>query len=384
MRILIAHSFYRVAGGEDRYVRQQLDLLQDDHDVTLLSERNEDLTPGLATARRMVGSASHRRSVEATMRAFRPDVVHLHNPYPALGPSVHLAARTLGIPLVVTVHNYRLRCPNGFLFTEGEICTRCTGGNHVNAVLHRCFPSRAQGAAYASALWVHRFVRKLERDVDAYVTPSEHVRDTLAGWGIPERKLVTVRNFTDLPEAPRRGGGRFGVYLGRLSAEKGIDVLLAALERAGDPEFRIVGDGPVETELREAARARGLDRTRFLGRLDPDEVAAVLADALYLALPSVWHENAPLAALEAMARGIPLLVSDKGGLPELAGDGRGIVTPAGDVAALARGIEAMSGDAAAEMGERARRYASEHLTPRAHKSALEGVYSGLVEVKDIA
>lgn len=375
MRILIAHSFYRIAGGEDGYVTQQRELLSDDHDVELLAARNEELRGAVRPFLRMTGRGAVPGSVDRLVERFHPDVVHLHNAYPSLGPAVHLAARRRGVPLVMTVHNYRLRCPNGLMFTNGEPCTRCLGGNHVNAVIHRCFPSRTQSAAYAAALWVHRFVLRLERDVSLFVAPSEFVRETLAGWGIPAGKLRVVRNFTDPQERGAPPAGRYGLYLGRLAPEKGLDVMLRALGAAGDPEFRVAGEGPDEPRLRAEVDRLGLTRTSFLGRVARADVPALLAGARYLAIPSVWHENAPLAALEAMTSGVPLLVSDKGGLPELARDDTGIVCPAGDDAAFARAIEAYASDAeVAERGARAEAFARAHLTREVHKAALEAAY----------
>jgi glycosyltransferase involved in cell wall biosynthesis len=380
VRILVAHSFYRVAGGEDLYVRQLVRLLGPGHDVRLFEARNEELTGNLAAAHRMIGSRDQRRRVERVLADFDPDVVHLNNAYPSLGPAVHLAARNKGVPLVMTVHNYRLRCPNGLMFTEGKPCRRCLGGNNANAVIHKCFPSRAQAAGYATALWVHRFVMRLERDVSLFITPSDYMHSELESWGIERDRLVTIRNFTDIaaPERPAPGG--YGLYVGRLSSEKGLGVLFRALRRLGDPEFLIAGTGPHEEALRREAAAAGLTRTTFLGRVDRKRVADLLASARYLAIPSTWEENAPLAALEALTFGVPLVVTDKGGLPELVSGGAGVVCPAGDEVGLADAIRrvATGGRDYDAMSARARDVALSQLTPQAHREALEQAYSRLV------
>jgi len=379
VRLLIAHSFYRLPGGEDRYVRQQVELLREGHQVQLLARHNVGLEESLSTAARMTFSPAELSSVRRTVRAFRPDVVHLHNAYPSLGPSVHLAARRQGVPLVMTVHNFRLRCPNGLFFTDGAPCQRCAGGVYVHAALHECFPTRSQAGVYASALWAHRFVLRLEDQVDLFIAPSRFLERRLHDWGIAPSRTMVIRNFTDLAFGTP-GGGRGGLYLGRLSPEKGLDELLGALRAAGDPPFRIAGAGPSDAALRTRAADLGLRRTEFLGQLDRAEVARELAAARYVVFPSVWDENAPLAALEAMAAARPLLVSRRGGLPELVDEGGGLSYEAGDLAGLAEAISRLDADEAMATGHGAQAlaFAREAFSPATHRRELEAAYERVV------
>jgi len=375
VRVLVAHSFYRVVGGEDRYVRKQVELLRPDHVVRLEAHDNSDLTMGLGALTRLTYSAGGRRRLARVLRDFRPDVVHLHNPYPSLGPAVHLAAADARVPLVQTVHNYRQRCPNGAMFTQARPCRRCEGGRYDNAVFHACFPSRTQGAAYASALWVHRFALKLDERVHTFVAPSEYMRGRLVEWGFPSDRIALVRNFTPIPDdAPDLGVS--GLYLGRLSAEKGVDVLLRALARLGDPPFVIAGAGPGATSLRALATDLGLRRARFLGGLDDAGVATALVNARYVVVPSVWDVPAGLAALEAMARGRPIVASAVGGLPELAEGGRGRQSEPGSAESLAAAIAGYLDDpvACAVDGARAREFAARECTPQRHLEGLLAAY----------
>jgi glycosyltransferase involved in cell wall biosynthesis len=380
VRILIAHSFYRTSGGEDACVRQQLDLLRRRHDVLLLEKHNNELRGGVSTGIRMAYSPRIRGEVESVIQTFRPDVIHIHNSYPALGPAVFLGARNLGVPLVMTVHNYRLRCPNGYMFTEGSICMRCAGGAYHNAVLHPCFPTKEQSVAYASSLWLHRFVLKFEGSISVLISPSEFMRATLLRWGIDGRRLTTIRNFTRIHADADTSSGRYGVYVGRLSREKGVHVLLRALSAAADPPFRIVGDGPDAEYLRKAASDLGLRQTRFVGRASPDQVDAVLREARFVVLPSLWNENAPLAALEAMARGRPLIVSSVGGLPELANGGRGWIARPGDANDLSEKMRTLMEDDEMCMraGGAALAFARDELTPTRHLTLLEQTYEGVI------
>lgn len=374
MRILLAHAFYRVPGGEDSYVRAQAALLGSRHDVELLGPVNDALSKTEAT-RRLVYSGAARREVEAAVERFRPDLIHLHNPYPSLGPAVHVTARRRGIPLVTTVHNLRLRCPNGLMFTEGDLCRRCERGVYAHAAVHRCFPTRAQGAVYASALWLHRFALRTEAAVAGFVAPSRFMAHRLREWSVPSEKVHVVRPFVPAAPAPA-GPGEYGLFLGRLSNEKGVDVLLDALALAGDPPFRVAGSGPAEERLRAKARELGLRNAELVGLVPRGEVHGLLAGARYVAAPSISEENAPLSVLEAMTAARPVIASRRGGLPELVEEGRGLQVEPGDARALATAIETLAGDPGLcnTLGEAARRFVDAELTEEAHLRALESAY----------
>jgi glycosyltransferase involved in cell wall biosynthesis len=376
LRVLIAHSFYRIPGGEDRYVRGQLQLLQGRHEVEMLAARNEALTPTLQTARRMVLSSVEVAAVESRVRQFMPDLIHMHNVYPALGPAVHLVAHRLNIPLVMTVHNLRLRCPNGLMFTQGHPCRRCEGGNYVNAVVHHCFASAKQSSVYALALWAHRFLLRLEDKIDVFIAPSDFMRRRLREWGIPASRIEMVRAFVRVDAQALPEPGTFGVYVGRLSAEKGLSILLRALSMAGDPPFRIAGEGPLGPDLARLAAQLRLKRTEFVGRLTPLQVRETLSQARFFTMPSVSDDNAPVAVMEAMAAGRPIILSHTGGLAELVERGGGIVCEAGNVASLASAVRLLMDrdQECIKLGAQALRVAREEFSPERHLEGLERVY----------
>lgn len=381
LRILIAHSFYRLGGGEDRYVRQQVDLLGTAHEVKLIGTSNEDLTAGLKTAGKMLYSR-RRGEIDDIMEEHRPDVVHVHNVYPGLGPAVHLAASRRSIPLVMTVHNFRLRCPNGYMYTEGSVCRRCEGGVYLHGLVHRCFPSKKQASAYVSALWIHRFLLKLEDKVSIFIAPSDFMGRQLQKWEIPPSRVAMVRNFTRLDPAASSDPGVYGIYVGRLSSEKGLHFLLAALNAAGDPPFKIVGDGPLRGDLVAEAARLGLQRTEFVGPVPAEEINGFMSRARFLVMPSESHENSPLAALEALACGRPLVVSDMGGLPELVKSGAGVMFASGNVEEAATNIRSLmdNDDLARELGSAALEFAQKELTSQTHLDGLENVYARAASV----
>jgi glycosyltransferase involved in cell wall biosynthesis len=374
LRILVAHAFYRIPGGEDRYVEQQVDLLRDRHTVELFAGRNSELPGSAAAARRMFSPTAMRSKIEAAIRSLSPDVVHVHNVYPALGASVHTAARRSNVPLVMTVHNYRLRCPNGYRFTEGRVCDRCIRGNHVPALIHDCFPSKTQALGYATALWLDRFVRRIDQTVDLFIAPSDFMADRLRSWGISADRIQMVRNFTNGWTGGPVEVGSHGVYVGRLSSEKGVDVLLQALHRCGDPPFVLLGDGPLHGPLEEMARDLGLRNVTFEGRVDRVQLDQILGTARYLVMPSLSDENSPLAVFEALARGVPAIVTDRGGLPELVD--RSLVVTSGDHEDLARAIELvrLDDEVRARAADAARDFTRRELRPETHRERLEEAY----------
>ncbi len=346
-----------------------------------MSEANAELSAGPRTAARMLYSHANRSHVGGIIDRFGADVVHLHNMYPSLGPAVILAAQDRGVPVAMTVHNVRLRCPNGLMFTEGSPCRRCEAGAYHNAVVHRCFPAKRQAMAYATILWTHRFVMRLEHRIACFIVPSEFMRKRLLSWRIPPERIRLIRHFVSPPGEPvERRIGSYGMFMGRLSAEKGLDVLLAALHRAGDPRFLVVGDGPERPALERMAVTLGLSNCRFLGWRPHDEIGEFLADARFVALPSSGEENAPLSALEALAAGRPLLVSDRGGLPELVSSGAGrVCQPQDPIDWSRRIIEFMEEDELCRRSSEQAVSIARLVTPERHLANLESVYAGMVQ-----
>src|SRR5918996_4735306 len=215
MRVLYAHSFYRMPGGEDRHVRDQIELVSGAHDVELIAASNADLSDTASTAIRMTYSRRKKREILEIIDRFAPEVVHIHNAYPSLGPSVILAAHERDIPIVMTIHNMRLRCPNGLMFTQGSLCRRCEAGMYANALVHECFPTGKQASAYAAALWIHRFVLRLEHRISRFIAPSEFIRSRLIDWRIEPERVETIRHFTHGMLASAAGRvGTYGMFVG--------------------------------------------------------------------------------------------------------------------------------------------------------------------------
>lgn len=333
---------------------------------------------------RMLWSREAGRGMEEALDAFRPDVVHAHNIYHQLSPSVVRAAARRGIPVVLTMHDYKLACPTYQLLDHGKPCMACVTGGPWQAVRRRCKDgSLAASTAAAVEVTLHRRLGAYD-GVRRLIAPSRFLADTVAAAGVYPDRIRVQPNFTEL-DVPRRAQDPTGrvVFAGRLSSEKGVDTLvraigLASAELADLPGvlLDVAGDGPERAALERLAADVAPGRVRFHGRLDRATLVELVGRATLSAVPSRWHENQPLAVLESYALGVPVLATDLGGLPELVDEDTGWVVPADDPAAIARVLAGALRDPADAVlrGKRARRLAEERHDPARHLDAIRSIY----------
>jgi glycosyltransferase involved in cell wall biosynthesis len=333
----------------------------------------------VAAAGRMIYSRAARRGMEAVVRSFRPDVVHLHNIYHQLSPSVLVPLARAGVPIVMTVHDYKLVCPTYLFLDHGRVCEACLDGFFGHAIARRCKDdSLGASAVLALESTVHRLTRAYE-PVRVFICPSHFLAGKLSRAGVYPDRLRVLGHFVNAGAvAPKTEPGGPVVYAGRLWPEKGVDVLIEAMARLGRGQLAVAGDGPERPRLERLAAARAPGRVRFHGRLPKDEVLALVRSGTVLAVPSRSQENQPMVVLEAFACGVPVVTSALGGLPELVRPGRnGDSAPPEDPEALAAALDRMLGDPrrAFEMGVAARAQAQEELAPAGHLRRLERLYA---------
>ena len=362
--ILLLHNRYRVPGGEERAVEDLAWLIRGELGEEAAVLAHDSARLGAARAASALLRGGLRSGVGDAVRRTGARVVHAHNVLPAFGWRALAEAREAGARVVLHLHNYRLVCAIGTCFTRGEDCTRCHGRNTLPGVALNCRGSRAEAVVYgaALALWQQR----LADAVDAFVVPSAFALGRLRELGAPlgdrARVIPSVqRSFADASPA---AAGRFALAVGRLSPEKGFADAIAACRAASVP-LVIAGDGPQRSELEALARD-----VRFVGRVSPDQLAALRREAALAIVPSRYAEILPLAALEAMAAGLPVVAARAGGLAEVVPD-EGLYAP-GDVTALAERVRALWADAAA--GERALAIARERTAPAVVAGQLHAVY----------
>jgi glycosyltransferase involved in cell wall biosynthesis len=379
MRILQVHTRYRQAGGEDAAVRTERQALQDaGHTVGTYETANpEDPVRTALGLLRAPWNSSSAGAVRTAVESFGPDVAHVHNTWFALSPSVVAAIAHTGVPVVMTLHNYRLLCANGLLFRDGRPCTDCVGTHPGHAVVHRCYRgSSALSAVAGASIALHQRAGTWNRHVDLFLTPSEAARRWLASGGLPAERIRVKPNSVHDPGPRNTLPSASGTFLavGRISAERGIETLLRAWERAsvGDFELVVVGDGPLRGHL-EAIASRGV---RFTGALPAAEVRERMLDARALLFPTNWYEPFGLVAAEAMAAGLPVVGSDIGAVPEVLGDDGGWLVPPGDAPAWVTALETVMHDDTSldERGAAGRRRFEALFSAPAAAAELERAY----------
>ena len=323
--ILILHNRYRAAGGEERAVADIAALLRRrGHDVEVLERSSQDAGRARA-ARGMLSGGLDPGEIAEIVRRRRARVVHAHNLHPLFGWRALAAARAAGARTVLHLHNYRLFCAIGVAYRDGAPCFRCRRGHTRPGLRLRCRGSLPEAAVYAIAL--RRQQPPLFDHVDRFVAVSEALASRLRDLGLPSSLTATLPNFMpedQIASESRAGAGEFALAVGRLTEEKGLDTAITAARASGVP-LVIAGSGPDEPRLRAIA---GGGDVRFTGRVAPDALAELRARAAVVLAPSRWEEPCPYSVLEALADGVPVLASDRGGLPGLVGEDG--VLPAND------------------------------------------------------
>ena len=326
MRILSVHNRYQIRGGEDECQEDEVKLLQErGHQVDVYEESNDQLATlgAFQTVTKTIWSKQSYQAVEHQLASESYGAVHIHNFFPLISPSVFYAAKAEGVPVVQTLHNYRLLCPNGLFFRNGQVCEDCLGKSIPwPGVLHACYrENRAASGVTATMLSVHRALQTWTRMVDIYIALTEFARQKFIEGGLPAEKIVVKPNFVHSDPGMGQGKGGFALYVGRLSVEKGLDTLLAAWEKLEQPiPLKIVGDGPLADQVIDATKR--LPQVEWLGRKPMAEVHALMGDAMFLVFPSKWYETFGRVAIEAFAKGTPVVAANIGAIAELVDTGR--------------------------------------------------------------
>ncbi|MBG6081033.1 glycosyltransferase [Rubrivivax gelatinosus] len=380
LRVLVAHNRYQQRGGEDAVVDSEVELLRSrGHAVHEYRRDNHELEtmPPAAAAGQTLWSRRTVADIDRLMHEFRPDLVHVHNTFPLISPSLYWAAARHRLPVVQTLHNFRLVCPQGLMLREGRPCEDCVGRLPWRAVRHRCYrDSAAQSAVLATMIAGHRGLGTWSRKVTRYIALNDFCRDRFVAGGLPAAKLRVKFNFVDVPAPP--DGPRHGfLFVGRLSAEKGVGVLAQALraQRLEEPVF-IAGTGP-EQHLLE-----GLPGVVRLGNLAPEQVYERMRSTRALVLPSLCYENFPRTLAEAFGCGQPVIGSRHGAMAALLEEHRtGLLFAPGDAAALASTLQwaLQHPGELGEMGRRARARYERELTGESNYRQLLAIYREAIE-----
>jgi glycosyltransferase involved in cell wall biosynthesis len=345
MKVLIAHNWYFEGGGADRVFFDTKRILEKNGHIvipfSMKDERNydsefkdyfvdkidySDIKPNfknLKTALKMIYSIEAKNKIELLIRKTKPDIAHLHNIYGRLTPSILYALRKYNIPIVMTLHDYKLLCPSYHMSFNGKTCEDCKGGKFYRAVIKRCHKnSYLASAVYTVESYIYSVLKTYEKCVDIFIAPSQFIRNKFIEFGFPEDKIEFVPNFVDIKFNIQFNRSKdYFLYSGKLLKVKGIFTLLKAVKGIDKAMLYIAGDGELREEVKNYIKENKLDNVKLLDQLSRDELFKILADALFVVLPSECYENAPLAVLEAFALGKPVIGAKIGGIPEMVIDG---------------------------------------------------------------
>jgi glycosyltransferase involved in cell wall biosynthesis len=383
MHILQIHNFYRQAGGEDNVVASEEKLLtRRGHQMWQYSLHNDIIPamPKLQVALKTLWNEDAYRAVRHKIQKNGIDLIHAHNTFPLISPAVYYAAQKENVPVVQTLHNYRLLCPAATFFRDGEPCEDCMGKQFpYPAAWHHCYrDSRAASAMTALMLGWHRTMKTYVEKVSAYIAPSKFALEKFVEGGLPRARMHLKSNFVleDPGIGIGSGYGGYALFVGRLAPEKGVATLLKAWAMLKRPvPLKIAGDGDLRIAVEAAAKRT--PNIEYLGQCARARVNELMRNAALLVFPSEWYEVSPLTVMEAMACGTPVLASDAGSLPEMIRtDENGLVFPAADAEALAEAVEEAweSADYLSEIRYSTRQYYERHFAAAANYEVLMEIY----------
>ena len=393
MKLILVHNSYQQRGGEDMAFEQEVELLRSrGHQVIVYRRSNTEIdnySPlrRVSLAKQVVWASDTHDQVASLIRREKPDLVHVHNTFLMISPSVYSACRGAGVPVVQTLHNYRLLCPAANLLRRGQPCERCVRGTLLHGVVHACYrDSRSSTAMLALMLAVHRMRRTWSDMVDCYIALTEFALRKFVEGGVPADKLVVKPNFVHPDPGFRDGFGEHAIYVGRLSSEKGVATLVQAWKWLRDPvPLMVIGDGPLRETLK--SEIKGDSRVRFCGLLPRTEVLALLKRARFLVLPSCCYENFPMSIAEAYACSVPVIGSDIGAMQQLIDHGRtGLLFRVGDAEDLAQSVEWAWNHPAdlKRMGENCRAEFKSKYSAEQNYAALMAIYESVTRNRPIA
>jgi glycosyltransferase involved in cell wall biosynthesis len=385
MRVCVVHNLYRHPGGEETVVENICSLLAGHGHVVVPFFRHSDDIPRMLLGRVRaffsgIYSFSSKKAMRALLATSRPDIVNVHNLFPLISPSVLTACHETGVPIVMTLHNYRLSCPHGMHVIDGHVCERCLGGREYWCVLRNCEGSVPKSLGYAVRSMTARTFRFYADNVTIYVVFTQFHRNRLVSEGIPSARVMVIPNMALSEQtAPSHPLGDYVACAGRVSPEKGIATLMRAARKCLDIPFKIAGS----YERRSRLVADVPENVVFLGHLTGTELKEFYKSARMLVMPSVWFETFGMSLVEAMAWRKPAIVSRIGALTEIVDEGvTGLAAEPGNAEELAETIRYLwdRPDLCRQMGQAGREKALREYSPRQHYERLMAVYEAAVRL----
>jgi glycosyltransferase involved in cell wall biosynthesis len=408
MRILFCNKYNYPFSGTEVYLFEIMDRLRAlGHAVALFSmaDPRGEATPfdryfvphidfkENCALRQKVNRAAHaiysrdaRRRIRAMVEEFGPDVAHVRNIYHHLSPSILWELKAQNIPVVYHLNDFKLLCPSYNLVSQGAACEACKGGAFWHALNHQCYPGLGARLTLALEAYVHRWLGTYWKCVDLFLAPSQFVRDKFVEHGWEKSKIEVLPHFQEITEQLKRVPEHGSLlYVGRLSAEKGVEDLLRAMQQVPEEYLIIVGDGPERERLQRMADSLGLTNAKFVGHVNSVERDSLITGSRFTVFPSHAYETLGKSILESYAQARPVIASDMGSRRELVCDGEtGLLYPVGNVDALAAGIRMLGArpEFAESMGRGGLQLVRYRHRPEVHCAKLVAIYERLIAAKD--
>ena len=386
-RILVVHNYYKYSGGEDAVFDSEKILLRErGHNVFEYTDTNARIESlgYINSAIQTIWSQPSYHAIKNKLRDVRPDLVHFQNTFMLISPSAYYACVELGIPVIQSLHNYRLICPGALLLRDGKVCEICIDKFiPLAGVFHKCYRgSRAQTAVVTSMLVYHRLIRTWQNNVDMFIATSEFSRQKFIQGGLTAEKIVVKPNIIKQTENTRNENKGYVLFVGRLSVEKGINVLLDAWGQLPDIPVNIIGDGPLRAFIEEYVENR--TSVTYLGFVSALRKNELMQGAHFLIFPSTCYENFPMTIIEAFSLGLPVIAPKLGSMLEVVHDSKtGLFYSPGDASDLALKVRWLweHPDECAEMGRNARREYEEKYTADRNYQMLMDIYTRAADAK---
>lgn len=407
MRIIYLNNYYYIRGGSERIFFGEIDLMKKHgHEVAGYARKHlmnvpakyETLFPPdivtdkigfsletVRTVKEIFYSLSTRDGLEKLVSAFKPDIAHVHNIYGRLTTSVLDLLTQKKVPIVMTLHDYKLACPSYRFMHKGRVCEACIQDRFYMSVLKRCHKgSYAASGVIALESYINKWLEKYRKNIQLFIAPSCFMKDKILESRWPAQQIKHIPNFLNTSEFnPQYTPGRYFLYLGRLSEEKGIDTLVRAFLVLNQNKIglTIVGEGPMRTDLERLSN--GNPAIKITGYLSGDQLRNITRNALSIVVPSVYYENAPISLLEAMAYGKPVIGAAIGGIPEMIQDGEnGYLFESGNCDALKIVLERFAKlppDKIEAMGRAARKKVENINSEESHYHNLMKIYQEVLQ-----
>jgi glycosyltransferase involved in cell wall biosynthesis len=399
MRIAMANNYYYLKGGAERVLFEEKKILEaHGHQVPVFSQshpynessefsdyylpfkdwRNISRIQKLQMAFNMMYDRRAAYGFDRFLEVTDSDIVHVHNIYGGLTTSILDTAQRKGVPVVMTLHDYKLICPSYLMLNRGSVCESCKNRRFIYCLLKTCHKeSLTASGVYCIESYLNKWLHKYDT-IRYFICPSMFSLKKHVEHGIPRDKLLHIRNFVNFfKHEPHYENGKYVLFVGRLSEEKGILTLLKAVEHLNVP-VRIVGDGPLKAEYEDFVAAHKIDHVIFEGYKSGDDLKRLYENAAFLVIPSECYENAPMTVLEAYSYGKPVIGSRIGGIPEMIEHGRtGLLFTPRQADELAECLRMLWRDSSlrSEMGREARERVEKEFSSQAHYKQLMGLYS---------